>query len=128
MHRKSFRCSLMFRLSRILFMAPCIAILAMPLPVQAGAGDRDPSAYATLNQSRHGGFAFSRKHRDPVDRGRRYRMGLLTGQGMRNAGGVIPPDAAAAPGIAPFQPPVRFSYYCNNPPGYFPAVAGCSVP
>lgn len=28
----------------------------------------------------------------------------------------------------PFEPPVRFHYYCYDPPGYFPNVAACAGP
>ena len=46
-----------------------------------------------------------------------------------------PPPAApvivAVPSTAPmrgFEPPARFSYYCNHPPGFFPAVSSCGGP
>jgi len=28
----------------------------------------------------------------------------------------------------PFLPPAQFRYYCDNPPGWFPAVATCAGP
>ncbi len=35
------------------------------------------------------------------------------------------PPAAIASG---FEPPARFAYYCNDPPGYFPYVSACAGP
>jgi hypothetical protein len=43
-----------------------------------------------------------------------------------------PPVAYAAPPAPPpapnYAPPPQFSYYCNNPQGYYPSVPSCSTP
>jgi hypothetical protein len=35
------------------------------------------------------------------------------------------PNAQAAMRV-PFLPPAQFSYYCNDPPGWFPTVTACA--
>ena len=32
------------------------------------------------------------------------------------------------PAAPAYEPPTRFAYYCNDPPGYFPIVTACAVP
>ena len=38
----------------------------------------------------------------------------------------LPPLNAQATVRVPFLPPTQFTYYCNDPPGWFPTVTACA--
>lgn len=38
----------------------------------------------------------------------------------------LPPPPAPAP-VQPLQPPPKFLYYCDNPPGFYPTVQNCNT-
>ncbi|WP_369337600.1 hypothetical protein [Comamonas guangdongensis] len=41
---------------------------------------------------------------------------------------IIYADPAYAAGVTDLAPQPAFSYYCDDPPGYYPAVQQCSTP
>jgi len=72
---------------------------------------------------------FPRMHHEYRGHDRLYRMDFLSERAAR-AGLETPRFLGTRIGPAPvpmtIQPPVQFSYYCNDPPGYFPDVTSCA--
>jgi hypothetical protein len=77
----------------------------------------------------HDGSQDSRRgHRGDSRHRRRSGADLLVAPNVAfaNPATRVPlPSRNAQAARVPFMPPVHFSYYCNDPPGWFPAVSAC---
>ena len=81
---------------------------------------REPSAFREFREPRrhHRPFAFGGPHAP-------YRAGVpLLALPLVSA---IPPVRGAGVPMS-FEPPTRFRYHCNEPPGDFPALTVCHGP
>ena len=90
--------------------------------------DRDwpnePRWHSDMGSFREPGFPHARhglSHSGPFRAGR-PRLLVVPGYPIGANPGMPRPVGPA------FEPPTRFAYYCNDPPGYFPSVTACAVP
>ena len=93
-----------------------------PVPFSPAWADRHrASGYLETDHFRVLGFS-SKRHGPTRFRGfaiRGPRVLVMPGRGV---------SVSARPAGPAFEPPARFAYYCNEPPGYFPTVAACPGP
>jgi hypothetical protein len=131
MHGLPLRCMLMFRAFWILFAIVMIAAQ----PVQAERADNGDN-WTKSSERRHrdpGDYQDIHTHRAREHHARRSKRSLYSGPGVLMVPGYGPFGAGGFQTrllvtAMPIKPPSQFSYYCNNPSGFYPSVSGCAGP
>jgi hypothetical protein len=115
--------------SRALSLAALLLAVTIPATPGLGSGQRN-NAWSDRHGPGDGERDFARGHREHFGRGwhRRADVVLLPYVGLAVPAIIAPalPPIGMVPGMT-ISPPVRFQYYCAQPPGWFPAVANCAV-